>query len=572
MSSTTQGNAKGILVTDPHGNKFLMIPVDTQARKAIDEAVTLQFDENHFTVTEDGNESTVGLRDMGLEVDQETPLTANVTNDTLKIGADTVFSSAIAVPYTNKTYSVGDTVTYKGHIYECTVAITSTPSAFDPSKWNEITILPEHNYTMPEEITEVVEEVQEMFEDLDTKLTTNIDMANILNHYDTWSSINKSGTASMLLQAFTVPINTAIRLTTQDTPGTLLSVISYNNYGIDVILGLYEYSFGDGTPGSDYITYICDTGIVRLTKGKCEFPIVNLNQNLEAPELRSDKVYYTALYIRNDQESNLRLFGAPGCDTSEDISSPRLGINLTNLGVVNTLSGIRVNPGDTQNNTAPRFFMMIRNGTQSEGPGTVDPFTYIDSYSLVLPTSQDIQTYSSLLNGQSPSVTPTDVAYYGWQKVVPAVDVNIKGWATWSPNQANDNSGAEWADVNKMMFKDNDINTGNPEISVNSLTKTVTALTSLPLYEHKVMLNSGTHTLLANHAYWFPLCGTYDTSGNTKLVHFASTSPTIPNRDVIISNNKWYVGTGNYVTISQALKPYLRLIIDNEGTEEEHIV
>ena len=47
--STTNGNMKSFKVTDKDGNVFILTPVDTEARQAIDEAKNLQFDEDYFT-------------------------------------------------------------------------------------------------------------------------------------------------------------------------------------------------------------------------------------------------------------------------------------------------------------------------------------------------------------------------------------------------------------------------------------------------------------------------------------------------------------------------------------------
>lgn len=139
--STTSGNMKTFKVTDPHGNQYIMIPVDTEARQAIDEAKNLQFDENHFKAEEsqDGKDVNISLNEIGLEVDTTTPLQAQVSNDAVKLGVDSVFSETIAAPYTNKTYSVGDIVTYKGYLYECNTEI-STAEDWTAAHWTKIIV------------------------------------------------------------------------------------------------------------------------------------------------------------------------------------------------------------------------------------------------------------------------------------------------------------------------------------------------------------------------------------------------------------------------------------------------
>ncbi|MEE3325439.1 MAG: hypothetical protein VZR33_08910, partial [Methanosphaera sp.] len=74
--ATTSGNMKSFKVTDKNGNVFVMTPVDTEARQAIDEAKNLYFDEDYFTseLSQDETEVSVGLNGVPIGVDTDTPL------------------------------------------------------------------------------------------------------------------------------------------------------------------------------------------------------------------------------------------------------------------------------------------------------------------------------------------------------------------------------------------------------------------------------------------------------------------------------------------------------------------
>lgn len=74
--STTNGPMKSFKVTDKDGNVYVMTPVDTEARQAIDEAKNLQFDEDYFTseVSQDQTTVNVGLNGVPIGVDSDSPL------------------------------------------------------------------------------------------------------------------------------------------------------------------------------------------------------------------------------------------------------------------------------------------------------------------------------------------------------------------------------------------------------------------------------------------------------------------------------------------------------------------
>ena len=142
--STTNGNMKSFKVTDKDGNVFVLTPVDTEARQAIDEAKNLQFDEDYFTadVSQDQSTVNVGLNGVPLGVDTDTPLKfAQDTAQGIVLGSDAPFATAVAPEYDpTATYpTVGTAVMYKGLRYESKVAINAA-EAWTAAHWDLVSI------------------------------------------------------------------------------------------------------------------------------------------------------------------------------------------------------------------------------------------------------------------------------------------------------------------------------------------------------------------------------------------------------------------------------------------------
>ena len=134
---------KTFKVTDKDGNVFIMTPVDTEARQAIDEAKNLQFDEDYFTseVSPDQKTVNVGLNGVPIGVDSDSPLKF-VQDDAqgIVIGSDAPFATAIAPEYSaSSTYIVGNHCMYLGKYYECSTAIP-TAEAWNSDHWTETSV------------------------------------------------------------------------------------------------------------------------------------------------------------------------------------------------------------------------------------------------------------------------------------------------------------------------------------------------------------------------------------------------------------------------------------------------
>jgi hypothetical protein len=150
---------KSYKVTDKDGNVFVMTPVDTEARQAIDEAKNLEFDEDYFTSDLSQDQTTVNVGLNGVPLGVDTPLQFTQDDPTgIVLGLDTATLKASltgAVADGNTGFPTGDAV-YEA-IATPKVAATGTTSSttytvlIELDKYNVITI--------PDEATDLVVEV-----------------------------------------------------------------------------------------------------------------------------------------------------------------------------------------------------------------------------------------------------------------------------------------------------------------------------------------------------------------------------------------------------------------------------
>lgn len=301
------------------------------------------------------------------------------------------------------------------------------------------------------EVTDVVNTVEKLKQDLDTQLTVNFDMPNVDNVYDFAdpSVIGMSNGAVMLCQAFTVPINHDIRVDDGETENpTLIGIYAKQAFaGKKIMLALYVYDFDTG-----YTDYVGDTGPVSVTQGRNEFPLVHINPNIS--ELKSSCVYYASLYLPSNAHSNgLFLAGCPSYSNASYINAtPRFTVGVENIVNPNTNQEIdmsnattgRLDFNDGNGNyyigpwsdnynerpTIPRFFMQIRNG-DAEAPVVVEPFTDIGTYSL--------KNTSSVTDVFGSTIT-VNTSTYGaiFMEVTPAQDVDVTGWVCYDNYSIDD--------------------------------------------------------------------------------------------------------------------------------------
>ncbi|MBO7105000.1 MAG: hypothetical protein J6W22_05925 [Fibrobacter sp.] len=356
------------------------------------------------------------------------------------------------------------------------------------------------------DVEDVVETVEKISQDLDTKLTVNFDMAQIDNCYDfaAPSVTTLSNGATMLFQAFTVPINNSIRLSSNETDPTLLGIYAKQGYGTKIMLAIYQYDFETG-----YSDYVADTGPVTVKQGRNEFAIKH--QNPYITELRSSCVYYAALYLPSSHGNGLLLAGCPGYGSGNFINAiPRFTIGAENIiyngseiDMTDANTG-RLDYNDGNGNYyigpwsdgynerpgVPRFFMQLRNGEEAI-PVSTDPFTDIGAYTL--------KATSSVQDVFGSSLTPLSSGVI-YQAVQPAQNVAITEWTVYDTNATD-----------SLQFGGNvypsDFDNQNMVSQTSSCT--VTELgeigTGTGIYGHKYTPNTPIQ-LSANTTYRFPAC------------------------------------------------------------------
>lgn len=275
--STTNGNMKSLRVTDKDGNVYVLVPVDTQVRQAIDEAKNIQFDEDYFTseVSQDGKNVNIGLNGVPIGVDTDSPLKfVQDTQQGIVLGSDAPFAKSIAPKYNStSTYpTVGTAVMYKGVRYVSNTAIT-TAETWTPAHWDEADV--ESQFT---DVEEALSDVNDILEDI----TVNPGMTDLGNK-------TESDLVSGALTIATGNSTTKLTLTTVNAL-TIISNIGVPNFAItidnsgnsnDVTVSVVE---SDGTTallkssaGGNTIT---DGKIVQLTAvGKC-FTMAEFESNV----------------------------------------------------------------------------------------------------------------------------------------------------------------------------------------------------------------------------------------------------------------------------------------------------
>lgn len=356
------------------------------------------------------------------------------------------------------------------------------------------------------DVSDVVETVEKLEQDLDTQLTVNFDMANITHTYDFADSsvTTLSNGSTMLCQAFTVPINHEIRVASATDDPTLLGIYAKQPYATKIMLALYVYDFETG-----YTDYVADTGPVMVKAGRNEFPLVHINPNIS--ELKSSCVYYAALYLPSSHNNGLYLASCANYATASYINAtPRFSVGVQNI----TYNGSEIDMTDAttgrldyndgngnyyigpwsdgynERPDAPRFFMQLRNGAV-EIPVSTDPFTDIGAYTLkATSTVQDI--FGNTL-------TPINSGVI-FQAVEPAQNVTITEWTVYDTNATD-----------SLQFGGNvfpsDFDNQNMVSQTSSCT--VTELgeigTGTGIYGHKYTPNTPIQ-LSANTTYRFPAC------------------------------------------------------------------
>lgn len=418
------------------------------------------------------------------------------------------------------------------------------------------------------EVGDVVETVEKLKKDLDTQITTNFDMPNISQVYDFAdpSVSTLANGACMLCQSFTIPINHELRTTTDDpsTP-TLFGIYAQQNFAHKIMLALYEYTYAAEGEEHGSSTYVGDTGPVNVAQGVNEFPLKNRNPSIT--ELRSDKVYYATLYLPNAARVNgLLLAGAPNYGNQSIPAEPRLSCAVENItwdgqeldmsDPTTTLNHYQevIIPGQpiyyqyyigpwqsgyNERQTAPRFYMQIRNGEYNVPVVPTAPFNDLG----------DSLPYGTADQSNIPSFSPSQ-SNSAFRDVTPLLNVTITSFE-WIDGMQN---AGGWAAANCVYDSGFANNLSGVSNSVVDLGQVVTG--EYPGYAHRITFTTPL-TLTAGTTYRF-LCGCTNGSPYFKVW----LDPT----DVIhVGNNGWYVVDTNVLRIDHQIGMYNKLYDNNNN-------
>lgn len=228
---------------------------------------------------------------------------------------------------------------------------------------------------------EVIEEVNELSSELDKKITTTFNYAQITSAED-FAPYGVSGTTRMIGQLFAVPISSEIR-----ENDTLICIRAKQGYAGKVSFGIFEFDF-DGNEGTGSTTWLCDTGVVTIKGGENQFLLKNIiPTSTVRPVIKMEpgKLYYATVMIANDAPATgLFLASCPPYDQNYN-ATPKYTMVVSNMGsYVDWTNGSQRNTwfqGYNEVNNVPRLFMMIRNGEAAPVP-TIDPFANYSSFTL----------------------------------------------------------------------------------------------------------------------------------------------------------------------------------------------
>ena len=192
--------------------------------------------------------------------------------------------------------------------------------------------------TIDNNVGEVVEEVNKLQEDLDTKITDNYPpaMITLTNLQVAEGTQYTPGNGGMLIgYLFTCPITHKIYSNTNNDYLTKIGIYTKQWAGDNkkVILGIYEYDPDYINPETKQVgttRALCDTGIIDLQQGYAEYDIKNLG-NDTTHEMTPGKFYYATIYLSYlaGDKNGITLFGAPGYNTQVNALKP--GITVTNI-------------------------------------------------------------------------------------------------------------------------------------------------------------------------------------------------------------------------------------------------
>lgn len=192
--------------------------------------------------------------------------------------------------------------------------------------------------TIDSQVEEVVETVDKLQEDLDTKITDNFPPAMITLadlQVATGTQYSPSNGGMLIGYLFTCPITHNIYFNNEKYQ-TKIGIYTKQWSGTNnrVILGVYEYNPDYNEGGQVGITRaLCDTGIIELQQGYAEYEIKNVGEKTNSI-MTPGKFYYATIYLSYlaGDTNGITLFGAPGYNTQVNNLKP--GITITNINCI----------------------------------------------------------------------------------------------------------------------------------------------------------------------------------------------------------------------------------------------
>lgn len=388
------------------------------------------------------------------------------------------------------------------------------------------------------EVSDVVETVEKLSDDLDKKITTTYPFAQITSMSD-FAQYGVSNTTRMIGQLFAVPIASEIR-----KDETLLCVNALQNFSGNVSFGIFEYDFeGNGGTGSTY--WIADTGTVSVRAGENEFALKYVLN--DAHELQSSKLYYAVIAIAANAPATGLLLGSSSAYAQNVNANPKYTLIVSNMDnyidwSVGTLQGAWFQ-GYNEQYDIPRLFMMLRNGEGSTPIPVTEPFTDIGTFTL-----EHQYRVSDIF-----SLTP-DAEGGVYRKIIPAQDVDIASF------RYVDYHGSVSSQTSFPVLLD-DTYTPMKAIGDGTWTLGNSDLTKVDgtHYVHEFTFTTPVH-LTANTAYWFMVGGNMADQGSEWLITYQT--PSVSNDLLLVKNmynvNSWIIpNSGEFLSSQPGM--YLRL-------------
>lgn len=398
---------------------------------------------------------------------------------------------------------------------------------------------------------EVIEDVLELKSELDKKITTTFNYAQITSMAD-FAPFGVTGTTRLIGQLFAVPIASEIRLN-----DTLISIRAKQSYAGNVSFGIFEFDF-DGNDGTGSTTWLCDTGTVRIEAGENKFPVKHIvSTSTTRPEIKMEpgRLYYATILIAgNAPASGLYLASCVAYDDNYN-ATPKYTLVASNMdNYVDWSNGSQEATwfqGYNEFHDIPRLFMMIRNGEATPVP-TIEPF---NNYSAI--TLSGTYKYSDIF-----SLDFTGSNYpIVYQKIIPQVDVTITDIGFCDMKQSLYES---YSDIPLVLD-----NSYTSIVNFGSATCTIGNNDGYTIdgtrFYHQFKLNTPLK-LTAGTIYWVPVSLNLSNGKDDIIVTYSD--PANITKDVILFTSKWNInqwaisgGTAEFKNAEPA--PLVRIIDEN---------